>query len=442
MLQNLTRGFSGALQKLRGQGRLTEQNIAEALSDIRMILLDADVALSVTDDFLAAVKTQATGVHIDRNINPGKAFSHIVQRQLAEVMGGENSTLIFGKSPSVILACGLQGAGKTTNMAKIGKHLQSRKKRVMLGSVDVRRPAALEQLAVLAQSANIPCPPCAQTEHALDRAAELIKTARKQLADVLLVDTAGRTVLDEEMMDEIRALSDFLKPSETLFFVDALSGQDAVNTASYFHQAVGITGIIITKLDGDSRGGAALSARAITGAPIKFIGNGEKIDDLQEFQPARFAGRIMGMGDIAGLAEQTNKPTAGVAKTFQRALKKPNSFNLTDYLEQIRQAEKMGGAAGLADKLPAALADKLRGAESNATDLPKMAAVICAMTNAERTHPEIIKASRKRRIAKGAGVDVVRVNMLLRQHEQTRKMMKQLGKNPNALARMLGGLGG
>ena len=442
MLKTLTRNFSNIIKKARGRGRLTEENIADSLAEIRLALLDADVALPVADEFLTAVKTDVTGLRISHDINPGRAFAAIVHKRLAEVMGGENEELNLKKSPAVVLACGLQGAGKTTNMAKIAKYIKTKhKRRVALASVDVRRPAALKQLSLLAQTAGAEYMESDEMDDAPARAADILKTARRCLTDVVLMDTAGRTVLDEEMMAEIRALSKLLSPSETLFFVDAMQGQDAVNTARKFHETVPVSGIVLSKFDGDSRGGAALSARAVTGAPVKFVGVGEKIDDLQMFHPRRFASRILGMGDLESLAEQaTAAPEA--ARALAKSLKKPHSFDLNDQLEQMRQIKKMGGIQSVADKLPGALADKIPNTEVESGKLGKMEAIICAMTPKERANPDIIRASRKRRIAAGAGVEVSMINQLLTQHEQTRKMMKRFSKNPGGLMRMLGSLRG
>ncbi len=441
MLKTLTRNFSEIIKKVRGRGRLTEENISGALGEIRLALLDADVALPVAENFLAEVKNRAAGAHIGRDINPGRAFARIVQHQLAAVMGGEPAELKLKKSPAVILACGLQGAGKTTNMAKIAKMLKNQKKRAVLASVDVRRPAALQQLEILAESAGVSCIAAAEKTDTLARAAEILKSARRMLADVLLVDTAGRTAVDDEMMAEIRALSEILSPSETLFFVDAMQGQDAVNTARKFHETVPVSGIVLTKFDGDARGGAALSARMVTGAPVKFVGVGEKLDDLEAFHPARFAARILGMGDLAGLAEQA-AAAPEAARNFAQTLRKPRGFDLNDQLAQMRQIKKMGGIQSVAEKMPAALGGKIKNLDADAAKLGRMEAAICAMTPAERANPEMIKASRKRRIAAGSGVEVNLVNQLLSQHEQTRKLMKRFAKNPAGLARMFGGMFG
>ena len=440
MLKTLARNFSHIIKKTRGRGRLTAEDIDGALAEIRAALLDADVALPVADEFLAAVKADSEGADIARDMNPGRAFAAIVQRRLADTMGGEHSELILKKSPSVILACGLQGAGKTTNLAKIARYLRGQKRRVALASADIHRPAALEQLAILAKEIGAPYLDSKEMSDASSRAADILRSARRQLVDAVLMDTAGRTTLDEEMMNEMRALSAALSPSETLFFVDAMQGQDALNVARKFHDAAGITGIVLTKFDGDSRGGAAFSARAATGAPIKFVGVGEKTGDLEPFHPVRFASRILGMGDLESLAEQTAAAAPSAANVLAKTIRKSRGFDLNDQLAQMRELKKMGGVQSVVDKLPAALGDKLKNAGNDAENLPRLEAAICSMTAAERANPEIIKASRKRRIAKGAGVDVGFVNQLLTRHEQTRKMMKRFSKNPSGLARAMGAM--
>ena len=321
MLKNLSRGFSRVVKQLRGRGRLTEENIAGALADLRAAMLEADAALPVAEQFLAAVKEQSAGLHIGRHMNPGQEFTRIVHHQLSELMGGDSAELILKKSPAVVLACGTQGVGKTTNLAKIAKTLKAgRKKRAALASVDIRRPAALRQLKILADSAAVDYIDSDETQNVAARAADILQSARRQLTDTLLLDTGGRLAVDEEMMNEIRQLAAAVSPSEILFFVDAMQGQSAVHAAKTFHDALSITGIVLTKFDGDARGGAALSAKFVTGAPVKFVGVGEKLDDLQPFHPSRFASRILGMGDLAGLAEQA-AGDLGAVKQWSRALK-------------------------------------------------------------------------------------------------------------------------
>lgn len=441
MLEILTKNFSQVVKRVRGRARLTEDNIQEALADIRAALLDADVALPVADEFLAAVKEDAVGRKVASSLNPGQAFTGVVHRRLTMLMGDANAPLRLKKAPAVVLACGLQGVGKTTNLAKIAKHLKTRlKKRVLLAGVDVRRPAAIEQLRILAESAQVPCFTDDDMSDAVLRAKRAVVAAQQELADVLLVDTAGRTALDDDMMDEIRRLDAALKPAENLFFIDAMQGQDAVNTARAFHETVPISGLVVTKFDGDSRGGAALSAKAVIGQPIKFVGVGEKLDDLELFHPDRYASRILGMGDIASLAEQVrDKTDAATMRRFDKKLrKKPGDFDLNDQLAQVRQMKKMGGLSSVLDKLPGNMTEKLSAAGvGDGGDIKRMEAIICSMTPQERRQPEIIKSSRKRRIAAGACVNVADVNQLLQHHETTKKMLKRHGKNPAAMMRMM-----
>lgn len=428
MLDNLSRQFSNVIKKIGGQGRLTENNIADALADIRAALIDADVALPVADGFLAQVREGALGIRAD-SLNPGRMFVAIVHRQLAAMMGeGANSALNLKKPPAVVVICGLQGAGKTTTLAKIAKHLKTQhKKRVLLASLDVHRPAAIEQLRQLADGAGIACFDCAEMD-AVARAAAVLPMARRQLADAVLVDTAGRTTLDADMMAELSAVAKVLKPAETLFAVDAMQGRDAVNTAAEFGKTLPLTGLVLTKFDGDSRGGAALSAKAVTGCPIKFVGVGEKTDDLQLFHPGRFAGRLLGMGDIAGLADMVRDKKPAAIKTIARG-----NFDLNDQLTQLREMKKMGGIKSVLEKMPG----NLGAQETDDAPLRKMEAAILSMTPGERAHPDIIKSSRKRRIAAGAGVSVMDINQMLRQFEQTRKVMKKLAKQPSAAMRIM-----
>ena len=440
MLNILSQQFSNVIKKLSGKGRLTEENIESAASDIRAALIDADVALPVAEAFLAQVKTQALGIRADA-LNPGKMFTAIVHRQLALMMGeGENIALNLKKPPAVVMVCGLQGAGKTTTLAKIAKRLRTReRKRVLLASVDVRRPAAIEQLRQLAESAGASFYNSDETSDVKQRAAGIIPQARRELADAVLVDTAGRTTLDAELMAELAELNAMLKPAETLFVVDAMQGRDAVNTAAEFGKTIPLTGIALTKFDGDSRGGSALSAKAVTGKPIKFVGVGEKNDDLELFHPARFAGRLLGMGDIAGLAELAQEKTdANAAAKLRRNLSRPGGFDLNDQLMQLREMKKMGGVRSVLEKMPGAA--NLGAALDDESPMKKMEAAILSMTANERAEPDIIKASRKRRIAAGAGITVPEVNQMLKQFEQTRKLMKKMAQKPSAAMRMMQGI--
>ena len=441
MLNILSQQFSNVIKKLSGKGRLTEENIESAASDIRAALIDADVALPVAEAFLAQVKTQALGIRADA-LNPGKMFTAIVHRQLALMMGeGENTALNLKKPPAVVMVCGLQGAGKTTTLAKIAKRLKTReRKRVLLASVDVRRPAAIEQLRQLAEDAGASFYNSDETSDVKQRAAGIIPQARRELADAVLVDTAGRTTLDAELMAELAELNAMLKPAETLFVVDAMQGRDAVNTAAEFGKTLPLTGIALTKFDGDSRGGSALSAKAVTGKPIKFVGVGEKNDDLELFHPARFAGRLLGMGDIAGLAELAQEKTdANAAAKLRRNLTR-GGFDLNDQLIQLREMKKMGGVKSVLEKMPGA--EKFGAAMSDESPMKKMEAAILSMTPNERAEPDIIKASRKRRIAAGAGITVPEINQMLKQFEQTRKFMKKVAKTktPGAAMRMMQGM--
>ena len=440
MLQNLSRGFTQVVKTVSGRGRLTESNIEDALRDIRVAMLEGDVSLEVVRNFLERVKQGAMGRRVSASLNPGQEFVGLVQRELAATMGGANEKLRLSGSPALVLACGLQGVGKTTTLAKLAKRLQEKqKKRVLLAGLDVRRPAALAQLETLAESVGASCLKSAETENAIARAREIVPQARRELADVALVDTAGRTVLDDEMMGEIRQLAEFLRPGEILFFVDAMQGQDAVNTARAFAEALPLTGIVLTKMDGDSRGGAALSAREAVGKPIKFIGVGEKVDDLEPFHPDRMASRILGMGDVMALVEKAHSAEAreSAMKIAKKVAKQRGGFDLSDQLEQFRQMRKMGGAREMLEKMPGVDASQLPAGDESDKRFNQMEAVILSMTPRERRRPEIIKASRKRRVAAGAGVSVPTVNQLLRQHEQARKMMKRAMTSPALRAQMM-----
>ena len=440
MLQNLSRGFTQVVKTVSGRGRLTESNIEDALRDIRAAMLEGDVSLEVVRNFLERVKQGAMGRRVSASLNPGQEFVGLVQRELAATMGGMNEKLRLNGSPALVLACGLQGVGKTTTLAKLAKRLQEKqKKRVLLAGLDVRRPAAMAQLETLAESIGASCLKSAETENAIARAREIVPQARRELADVALVDTAGRTVLDDEMMGEIRQLAEVLRPGEILFFVDAMQGQDAVNTARAFAEALPLTGIVLTKMDGDSRGGAALSAREAVGKPIKFIGVGEKVDDLEPFHPDRMASRILGMGDVMALVEKAHSAEAqeSAMKIAKKVAKQRGGFDLSDQLEQFRQMRKMGGAREMLEKMPGVDASQLPAGDESDKRFNQMEAVILSMTPRERRRPEIIKASRKRRVAAGAGVSVPMVNQLLRQHEQARKMMKRAMTSPALRAQMM-----
>jgi signal recognition particle subunit SRP54 len=447
MASALTEKLSRLVKELRGQARITESNVQDMLREVRLALLEADVALPVVRDFIARVKDKALGQEVVGSLTPGQALVGIIHKELAATMGAGVADLnLAAQPPVVILMAGLQGAGKTTTTAKLAKWLiERRKKKVLTVSGDVYRPAAIEQLKTVTRQAGAEWFPSRPDQNPLDIARAALDHARKHYFDVLIVDTAGRLAIDEAMMREIQALHALLKPVETLFVVDAMQGQDAVNTAKAFAEALPLTGIVLTKLDGDSRGGAALSVRAITGAPIKFAGVSEKIDGLELFDAERHAGRVLGMGDIVALVEQV---TAGV--DLQQAQKlaakvKSGGFDLEDFLEQIRQMKKMGGLSSLLDKLPTQLAAKAGEADLQRAekDIRRKEGIICAMTPHERRHPEIIKASRKRRIAAGAGVPVQEVNRLLKEFEQMQAMMKKMkGGGLMKMMKRLGGMKG
>ncbi len=433
MLDNLTQRLSKVVKTLRGQARLTEDNIQEAMREVRLALLEADVALPVVKDFVGRVKEKAVGQEVASSLTPGQALVGVVHDELKALMGGTHTGLnLATQPPAVILMAGLQGAGKTTTTGKLGKLLHERmKKKVLAVSADVYRPAAIEQLKAVSAQAGIDFYPSTTDQKPVDIALAAIDHARRHYYDVVLLDTAGRLAIDAAMMDEIKALHAAAKPVETLFVVDAMLGQDAVNTARAFNEALPLTGVVLTKLDGDARGGAALSVRHVTGKPLKFAGVGEKLSGLEEFHPERMASRILGMGDILGLVEDARR---GVdeekARAFAQKLKTGKGFDLNDFKEQIAQMRKMGGLASMVEKLPAQFAQaagKLQGgAEEKA--IGRIEGIINSMTAIERAKPEILKASRKRRIAAGAGVTVQEVNRLLNQFEQTQKMMKQFSK--------------
>jgi len=445
MLDNLTQRLSRVVKTLRGQARLTEDNISDALREVRMALLEADVALPVVRDLIARIKEKAVGQEVIGSLTPGQALVGVVYRELAELMGGAHSGLNLAvQPPAVILMAGLQGAGKTTTTGKLGKLLRERmKKKVLAVSADVYRPAAIQQLKLVAEQAGIDFFPTQASDKPAAIAASALDFARKHYYDVVLFDTAGRLAIDEAMMREVAELHAALQPVETLFVVDAMLGQDAVNTARAFNEALPLTGIILTKLDGDARGGAALSVRQVTGKPLKFAGVGEKLTGLEEFHPERMASRILGMGDVLGLIEEAQR---GVdqekAQEFAQKLKAGKGFDLNDFKEQIGQMRKMGGMAGLLDKLPAQFAQAAQQAGSQVEDkaVRRLEGIINSMTPLERVKPELIKASRKRRIATGAGVQVQEVNRLLKQFEQTQKMMKQFSRG--GLQKMMRGMKG
>jgi len=448
MASALTDKLSRLVKEIRGQARITESNVADMLREVRMALLEADVALPVVRDFIARVKDQALGQEVMGSLTPGQALVGIVNRELAATMGEGVADLNLAiQPPAVILMAGLQGAGKTTTTAKLAKHLiDKRKKKVLTVSGDVYRPAAIEQLKTVTAQAGAEWFPSTPEQKPADIARAALDYAKKHFFDVLLVDTAGRLAIDEALMREIRELHAVLNPVETLFVVDAMQGQDAINTAKAFKEALPLTGIILTKTDGDSRGGAALSVRAVTGVPIKFAGTSEKLDGLEVFDAERHAGRVLGMGDIVALVEQV---AAGVdmaaAQKLAAKVKSGEGFDLNDFLGQLQQMKQMGGLSSLMDKLPSHLAAKAGQVDTDRVekDLRRKEGIINSMTKLERRKPDLIKATRKRRIAAGAGVQVQDVNRLLKEFEQMQEMMKKMkGGGMMKLMKRMGGMKG
>jgi signal recognition particle subunit SRP54 len=431
MFENLSQRLSQVVKTLRGEARLTEANIHDALREVRMALLEADVALPVVKDFIARVKERSLGQDVVGSLTPGQALVGVVHRELVGLMGGENQGLdLATQPPAVVLMAGLQGAGKTTTTAKLAKWLhEQKKKKVLLVSCDVYRPAAIHQLETLGKQLGIAFFPVAQGQTPREIGLAALDYARKHYIDVLIVDTAGRLHVDEAMMQEIRELEADLNPIETLFVVDSMQGQDAVNTAKAFAEALPLTGVILTKLDGDSRGGAALSVRHVTGRPIKFAGVGEKLSGLEPFHPERMASRVLGMGDVLSLVEEVHRTVdREEAEKLAKKFKTGKGFDLQDFKSQIQQMRKMGGISSLVDKLPTQIAQAAQGAQVSDKQVSRLEGIIDSMTPAERRNPDIIKASRKRRIAAGAGVTVQEVNRLLNQFEQTQKVMKMVSK--------------
>ncbi|RTE87551.1 MULTISPECIES: signal recognition particle protein [Gammaproteobacteria] len=444
MFENLSERLSQTLKNISGRGRLTEDNIKDTLREVRMALLEADVALPVVKDFIAKVKERALGVEVNKNLNPGQVFVKIVRTELEVAMGEANVPLdLSTQPPAVIMMAGLQGAGKTTSVGKLARHLREKqKKKVLVVSADVYRPAAIAQLERLAEEVEVEFFPSSTEQKPVDIANAAIAHAKKKFLDVVLVDTAGRLAVDQEMMEEIKNLHQAITPIETLFVVDAMTGQDAANTAKAFNEALPLTGVILTKIDGDARGGAALSIRHITGKPIKFLGVGEKNTALEPFHPDRIAGRILGMGDVLSLIEEVEQRVdKEKAEKVAKKVMKSGKFSLEDFREQLAQMRNMGGMMGLMDKLPGMgqMAGKMQGQLDDKSTL-RMEAIISSMTAQERNHPDIIKGSRKRRIAAGSGVQVQDVNRLLKQFTQMQKMMKKM--KGGGMAKMMRQMGG
>lgn len=443
MLENLTDRLQGVIKNLRGQARLSEENISDAMREVRMALLEADVALPVVKDFIAQVKQRAQGQEVLQSLTPGQAVIQVVHDELTALMGKANVALnLAAVPPAIILMAGLQGSGKTTTSAKLAKLLKEQKKKVLLASADVYRPAAIAQLKTLAQQLDVECFDSNASQKPLDIANATLDFAKRGYYDVVIFDTAGRLGIDEAMMAEIQALHAQLKPVETLFVVDAMQGQDAVNTAKAFGDALPLTGVVLTKLDGDSRGGAALSVRHVTGKPIKFIGVSEKVDGLEPFHPERMASRILGMGDVLSLIEQAHKNVdLAEAQKLADKVKAGKNFDLDDFKMQMSQMQKMGGMGALMDKMPSQMAGMAAKMDPNDADkaVRRIEGIINSMTPLERRKPELIKATRKKRIADGSGVQVQEVNRLLKQFEETQKMMKMFAKG--GMAKMMRSMG-
>lgn len=445
MFDNLTERLTRTFKSLRGQGRLTEDNIQQALREVRLSLLEADVALPVIKEFIEQVKQKSLGQEVLTSLNPDQAFIKIVHDELIHVMGDERSELDFKtQPPAVFLMAGLQGSGKTTSTAKLARYLkETENKKVMLVSVDVYRPAAIQQLKVLAEQIDVAFFPSEANEQPVTIAQKALDTAKKQFMDVLIIDTAGRMHIDTDMMAEIKALHQAVKPIETLFVVDSMTGQDAANTAKAFHEALPLTGVILTKTDGDARGGAALSVRQITGKPIKFIGSGEKVEALEPFHPERIASRILGMGDILTLIEEVErKADKQASEKLAKKIKKGHGFDLEDFKQQLLQMNNMGGIAGMMSKLPG-MSQVPQQAMNQVNDkaMAQTVAIINSMTPKEKRVPKIIVGSRKKRIAQGSGTQIQDVNRLLKQFEQMQKMMKKFTK-PGGMQKMMRGMGG
>jgi signal recognition particle subunit SRP54 len=444
MFENLSERLSLSLKKISGKASLSESNIQETLREVRVALLEADVALPVVKDFIELVKQRAVGTEVSSSLNPGQQFLKIVQAELESVMGEKNESLnLNAQPPAVILMAGLQGAGKTTSVAKLSRYLSEReKKKVMVVSADVYRPAAIEQLKTLSSEVGAEFFPSTPDQKPTQIVSDAIAAAKTQFADVLIVDTAGRLAIDEPMMDEIKQIHKLANPIETLFVIDAMIGQDSVNTAKAFNEALPLTGVILTKVDGDARGGAALSVRHITGKPIKFLGVGEKTDALEPFHPERIASRILGMGDVLSLIEDVErKVDKKKAEKFAKKVAKGKRFDLEDLREQLQQMKQLGGMESMMDKLPGMGNMAQMTQQKDMTgQFSKMEYIIDSMTPKERSNPDILNGSRKRRITLGSGTSIQDLNRLLKQHKQMGKMMKKMkGKGMQNMMRGLGG---
>ncbi|MFQ3207375.1 MAG: signal recognition particle subunit SRP54 [Glaciecola sp.] len=444
MFQNLSDRLGQTLKNISGKGRITEDNIKETLREVRMALLEADVALPVIKDFVERIKERSVGIEVSKSLNPGQMLIKIVQGELEAIMGSENEGLnLAATPPAVILMAGLQGAGKTTSVGKLAKYLKEReKKKVMVVSADVYRPAAIKQLQTLAEEVEVEFFPSSALQKPIDIVEGAIAQAKLKFIDVLIVDTAGRLAVDTQMMNEIQQLHQAVKPVETLFVVDAMTGQDAANTAKAFNEALPLTGVILTKADGDARGGAALSVKHITGKPIKFLGMGEKLDALEPFHPQRIASRILGMGDVLSLIEDVErKVDKDKAQQLAQKMKTGKGFDLQDFKEQLEQMRNMGGMMSLMDKMPGMgnMTAKIKDS-ANDKQFTQMEAIINSMTPSERQRPDVIKGSRKRRIAMGSGTQIQDVNKMLKQFMQMQKMMKKM--SGGGMKKMMRGMGG
>ena len=444
MLETITQRLSKVVKNLRGQARLSEDNIKDAVREVRIALLEADVSLHIVKEFIDQIKQKVEGREVLDSLTPSQAFIGIVRDQLVELMGSEQSGLVTAaSSPIVILMAGLQGAGKTTSTAKLALHLKNLKKKVLVASCDVYRPAAQKQLELLASQVGVDYFSALSQLDPVQISIQARQEALKKFHDVLIIDTAGRTSVDQPMMEEMRSVHQAVNPAETLFVVDSMQGQDAVNVAKSFSEAIDLTGVILTKMDGDSRGGAALSVRKATGKPIKFVGVGEKPDGFEPFYPDRIASRILGMGDVLSLVDEARRTIdSSEGAELVKKIKSGRGFSLTDFKNQMLQMKKMGGIGKIMEKLPSQFAQAPMGAMPDEKSVNRTIGIVDSMTPTERDRPEIIKASRKRRIASGAGVTVQEVNKLLNQVAQMQKMMKTMGKRGGLLQKLMGGKSG
>ena len=437
--ESLSQKLTSAFKKLRGKGKLTEEDIKLAMREVRIALLEADVNMLVAKDFIKTVSARATGAEVMESLTPAQQVIKIVNEELTALMGNENSRIKFAnKGPTIIMMCGLQGAGKTTHTAKLAKMYLKQGHRPLVAALDIYRPAAIEQLEIVAKQAGVPVFQMGKTDPVVV-AKNAYNHARDYGNDILILDTAGRLHIDSQLMEELTNIKSTVPVNETLLVIDAMAGQDSVNVAKQFNETIGLDGVIITKMDGDTRGGAALSVKAVTGKPIKFVGTGEKLDDLEAFHPERMASRILGMGDVITLIEkaQENVDQKAAEETAKKMMQ--NKFDMNDMLEQFRQVKKMGGVSSMLSMMPGGASISADDEEKAEKELKKIEAIIQSMTKKEREKPSIIDAKRKRRIARGSGTKVQDVNVLLRQFEQMQKMMRQFTKNPKAFSRMLRG---